>query len=168
MELFKRAKTVRLHSVREKYMVADDDKETVFQDRDGSTEKAEWEVIPTGENFIRFKSCYGKYLMASNATFLEGVKGKKVLQTELKPDLDGSINWEPLRDGFQVRLKTPTGSFLRPNGGVPPWRNTITHDNPHRPKTKEKVLWDIEVVQNLPSYRKQNSDSKLYCVFDNK
>ncbi|KAK9073753.1 hypothetical protein SSX86_006347 [Deinandra increscens subsp. villosa] len=83
-------------------MVADDDEQSVSQDRDGSTEKAEWEVFPTGEKYLRFKSCYGKYLMASNNPFLQGVKGKKVIQTELKPDLDGSVNWEPLRDGFQV------------------------------------------------------------------
>ncbi|XP_071733941.1 uncharacterized protein [Rutidosis leptorrhynchoides] len=164
MELFKKAKTIRLRSTKDKYMLADDDEETVFQDRDGSTEKAEWEVYLTGEHYIRFKSCYGKYLMASNTPFLQGVKGKKVVQTELKPDLDGSVNWEPERDGFQVRLKTYTGSFLRPNGGVPPWRNTITHDNPHRQKTKEKVLWDIEVVETLPSYRRNKSDSKLYCL----
>ncbi|KAJ0751757.1 putative actin-crosslinking [Helianthus annuus] len=168
MELFKKAKTIRLRSIKDKYMIADDDEQTVSQDRDGSIEKAEWEVFPTGEKYIRFKSCYGKYLMASNTPFLQGVKGKKVIQTELKPDLDGSVNWEPLRDGFQVRLKTHTGTFLRPIGGLPPWRNNITHDNPHRPKTKEKILWDIEIVEHLPSYRKTNSDSQLYSMLDPK
>ncbi|KAF5788835.1 putative actin-crosslinking [Helianthus annuus] len=93
MELFEKAKTIRLRSIKDKYMIADDDEQTVSQDRDGSNEKAEWEVFPTGEKYIRFKSCYGKYLMASNTPFLQGVKGKKVIQTELKPDLDGSVNW---------------------------------------------------------------------------
>lgn len=154
MQLFRKAKKICLRSVKDKYLVADDDEETVFQDRDGSSEKAEWVVYTAGKNHIRFKSYYGKYLMASNTPFLQGVKGKKVIQTELKPDLDGSVNWEPVRDGFQVRLKTHTGSFLRPNGGVPPWRNTITHDTPRRSKTREKVLWDIETVESLPSYQK--------------
>ncbi|KAD6454723.1 hypothetical protein E3N88_09429 [Mikania micrantha] len=168
MDLFKKAKTIRLRSVKDKYMIGDDDEQSVSLDRDGSTEKAEWEVFPTGENYIRFKSCHGKYLMASNTPFLQGVKGKKIIQTELKPDLDGSVNWEPLRDGFQVRLKTHTGGFLRPLGGLPPWRNNVTHDNPHRTKAKEKVLWDIEIVEHLPSYRKTNSDSQLYCMIDPK
>ncbi|PWA98834.1 actin cross-linking [Artemisia annua] len=168
MELFKKAKSIRLRSMKDKYMLADDDEETVFQDRDGTSEKAEWEVFPTGDHHIRFKSCYGKYLMASNNPFLQGVKGKKVMQTDLKPDLDGSVDWEPVRDGFQARLKTRAGTFLRPIGGLPPWRNAITHDNPHRLKTKEKVLWDIEIVETLPSYRKTNSDLQLYCVLDNK
>ncbi|KAD6455156.1 hypothetical protein E3N88_09862 [Mikania micrantha] len=82
-------------------MIGDDDEQSVSLDRNGSTENAEWEVFPTCENYIRFKSCHGKYLLASNTPFLQGVKGKKIIQTELKPDLDGSVNWEPLRDGFQ-------------------------------------------------------------------
>ncbi|KAI3701450.1 hypothetical protein L6452_26540 [Arctium lappa] len=163
MELFLKAKKVRLRSVKDKYLVADKDEESVSQDRDGSTENAEWEVYPTGEKFVRFKSYYGKYLMASNSLFLEGAKGKKVMQTELKPDIDGTVEWEPLGDGFQVRLKTRSGSFLRPNGGVPPWRNSVTHDTPRRPKTKEKVLWDVETVENLPSYQNKESETKLYC-----
>ncbi|KAI3709545.1 hypothetical protein L2E82_39307 [Cichorium intybus] len=164
MELFKKSKRIRLRSMKDKYLVADNDEETVFQDRDGSSEKAEWDVYTAGEKHVRFKSYYGKYLMASNALFLQGVKGKKVLQTELKPDLDGSVNWEPVRDDFQVRLKTHTGSFLRPIGGVPPWRNTITHDTPRRQKTQEKVLWDIETVEKLPSYQKEDSDNNHFCV----
>ncbi|KVI01259.1 Actin cross-linking [Cynara cardunculus var. scolymus] len=163
MELFEQAKKIRLRSIKDKYLVAEKDEESVSQDRDGSTENAEWEVYPTGEKFLRFKSYYGKYLMASNSMLLEGVKGKKVMQTELKPDIDGSVEWEPLRDGFQVRLKTVTGSFLRPIGGVPPWRNSVTHDICNRQKTKEKVLWNVEIVETLPSYQNNGSEKKLYC-----
>ncbi|KAL8239819.1 hypothetical protein R6Q59_016386 [Mikania micrantha] len=148
MDLFKKAKTIHLRSVKDKYIVGDDNEQSVSLDRDGSTENAKWEVFPTGENYICFKSCHGKYLMASNTPFLQGVKGKKIIQTKLKLDLDGSVSWEPLRDGFQVRPKTHTGSFL-PLGGLPPWRNNVTHDNPHRTKAKEKVLWDIEIVEHL-------------------
>ncbi|MFS7988881.1 hypothetical protein Hanom_Chr11g01040071 [Helianthus anomalus] len=73
MELFKKAKTIRLRSIKDKYMITDDDEQTVSQDRDGSMDKAEWEVFPTGE---------------------------RIIQTELKPDLDGSVNWEAITGRF--------------------------------------------------------------------
>ncbi|KAL2330036.1 hypothetical protein Fmac_017617 [Flemingia macrophylla] len=147
MEFFQRAEVVRLRSHHDKYLLADDDQEGVFQDRNGTYKNAKWTVeIVEGSNLVRLKSCYGKYLTASNMPFLLGATGKKVLQT-LPTRLGSSVGWEPIREGVQVRLMTRYGQFLRANGGLPPWRNSITHDIPHRTATANWVLWDVDLVQ---------------------
>ncbi|KAJ7974461.1 Actin cross-linking protein, putative (DUF569) [Quillaja saponaria] len=147
MELFQKAKVIRLLSHHEKYLLADDDKEIVCQDRNGSIKNARWTVeIVEGTNVLRLQSCYGKYLTASNLPFILGMRGKKVLQT-LPKRLDSSVEWEPIREGVQFRLKTRYGQYLRANGGVPPWRNSVTHDIPHRTATQDWVLWDVDVLE---------------------
>ncbi|XP_030530789.1 uncharacterized protein LOC115741173 isoform X1 [Rhodamnia argentea] len=148
MEFFTKAKSVRLLGHHDKYLLADDDGESVCQDRCGSVRQAKWTVeVVEGAGVVRLKSCYGKYLTASNVPFLLGMTGKKVLQTLPTRRLDSSLEWEPLRDGVQVRLKTRYGNFLRANGGLPPWRNSITHDIPHRTSTQDWILWDVDVLE---------------------
>ncbi|KAL9263473.1 hypothetical protein AKJ16_DCAP13462 [Drosera capensis] len=151
MDLFHSAKAVRLRSHHDKYLVAEEDEESVIQDRNGSSKNARWTVEFSGDadNAVCLKSCYGKYLTASNHPFLFGMTGKKVMQT-LPRRLDSSVEWEPIKEGNQVRLKTRYGNFLRANGGVPPWRNSVTHDVPHRSSTMEWILWDVivQVVDN--------------------
>ncbi|KAG4911594.1 hypothetical protein JHK82_052200 [Glycine max] len=145
-----KAKVVRLRSHHDKYMLADDDQENVFQDRNGCYMNAKWIVdVVENSNFIRLKSCYGKYLTASNMPFILRGTGKKVLQT-LPTRLNSSIEWEPIREGVQVRLRTRYGQYLRGNGGLPPWRNTITHDVPHRTATANWILWDVDIVELRP------------------
>ncbi|XVF58227.1 hypothetical protein PTKIN_Ptkin07bG0047500 [Pterospermum kingtungense] len=153
MDIFQKASVVRLCSHHDKYLLADDDQETVSQDRNGSGRNAKWrvELVDSSTTHIRLKSCYGKYLTASNMPFLLGMTGKKVLQT-LPRRLDSSVEWEPVRDGVQVRLRTRYGQYLRANGGLPPWRNHITHDVPHRTATQDWVLWNVDAVE----YRKQD------------
>ena len=148
MDFFRHAKAVRLRSHHSKYLLAEDDEETVTQDRNGSSKSARWlvEYVPEYDNIVRLKSCYGKYLTASNHPFLLGMTGRKVLQT-LPARLDSSVEWEPVKDGGRVKLKTRYGNFLRANGGVPPWKNTVTHDIPHRTATQDWVLWDVDVVE---------------------
>ncbi|CAH9087475.1 unnamed protein product [Cuscuta epithymum] len=150
MELFHRAKTVRLRSHHDKYLTADEDEESVTQDRNGTSPNARWTVeIPENtDNVIRLKSCYGKYLTASNHPFLLGMTGRKVLQT-LPGRLDSSLEWEPIREGKHVKFKTRYGQFLRANGGLPPWRNSVTHDIPHRTATQDWIVWDVHVVDIL-------------------
>lgn len=150
MELFHKAKAVRLQSHHDKYLTADEDEESVLQDRNGSSKNAKWtvEFVEKTDNVIRLKSCYGKYLTASNQPFLLGMTGRKVLQT-VPNRLDSSIEWEPIREGHQVKLRTRYGQFLRGNGGLPPWRNSVTHDIPHRTSTQDWILWDVHVVEIL-------------------
>ncbi|CAL0317213.1 unnamed protein product [Lupinus luteus] len=147
MEFFQKANVVRLRSYHDKYMLADDDQEGVYQDRNGTYKNAKWNVeIVENSNVIRLKSCYDKYLTASNMPFLIRGTAKKVLQT-MPRRLDSSIEWEPIREGVQVRLKTRYGQYLRGNGGLPPWRNSITHDVPHRTATANWILWDVDIVE---------------------
>ncbi|KAL0372428.1 UNVERIFIED_CONTAM: hypothetical protein Scaly_0924400 [Sesamum calycinum] len=150
MDVFRNAKTVRLKSVHDKYLIADDDEESVAQDRNGSTKSAKWtvEFLDYCDTIIRLKSCYGKYLTASNQPFLFGMTGRKVLQT-LPKRLDSSVEWEPIRESGAVKLKTRYGQFLRANTGLPPWRNSVTHDIPHRTKTQDWVCWEVHVVEIL-------------------
>ncbi|TKY65223.1 hypothetical protein E2542_SST08081 [Spatholobus suberectus] len=147
MEFFQKAKVVRLRSHHDKYLLADDDKEGVYQDRNGTYKNAKWTVeVVEGSNLIRLKSCYEKYLTASNMPFIFGATGKKVSQT-LPTRLNSSLGWEPIREGTQVKLRTRYGQYLRANGGLPPWRNSITHDIPHRTTTTNWILWDVDLVE---------------------
>lgn len=148
MDLFQRAKAVRLRSHHDKFLLAEDDDERVCQHRNGTTRKARWQVelvVDDDQPLIRLKSSYGKYLSASNEPFLLGFTGRKVLQAAPGRRLDSSLEWEPIRDGFQVKLKTRYGHFLRANGGPPPWRNTVTHDIPHL--HHDWVLWEVDIVE---------------------
>ncbi|CAK8530435.1 unnamed protein product [Lathyrus sativus] len=158
MEFFQRAKVVRLRSHHDKYLLADDDQEGVHQDRLGCCRNAKWTVeIIEHANLIRLKSIFGKYLTASNMPFLLGAKGKKVVQT-LPSRLNSSLEWEPIREGDHIRLRTRYGQYLRANGGLPPWRNSITHDIPHRSKTTNWVLWEVDLVEIRPPPPKQIED----------
>lgn len=149
MEIFEEASIVRLRSIHDKYLLAEDDKETVSQERGGSVRNARWTVEFLGFNstHIRLKSCYGKYLTASNMPFLLGMTGKKVLQT-LPKRLDSSVEWEPILVGSRIRLKTRYGQYLRANGGLPPWRNHITHDTPYRTSHQDWILWHVDIVRH--------------------
>ncbi|XP_010043850.2 uncharacterized protein LOC104432948 [Eucalyptus grandis] len=148
MEFFRNAKAVRLRSRHDKYLVAEEDEEGVTQGRDGSSRTARWSVefVLNSDAVLRLKSCYGKYLAASNQPFLLGMTGRKVVQS-LPRRLDSSLEWEPVREGSHVKLRTRYGNFLRANGGLPPWRNSVTHDVPHRTASQEWILWDVDVVE---------------------
>lgn len=148
--MFKRAKSVRLRSHHNKYLTADSDEEHVIQDRSGSKKSVKWNVefVEGSEGVIRLKSCYGRYLKAEDEEFLLGVTGRKVVQA-LPPKVDSSVEWEPVKENDRlVKLKTRYGNYLRANGGLPPWRNSITHDIPHR--HHGWILWDVDVVEIRP------------------
>ncbi|KAF3444743.1 hypothetical protein FNV43_RR14436 [Rhamnella rubrinervis] len=151
MEFFNKSKAVRLRSHLDKYLIADDDEETVRQSRiNASSRRTQWtvELVEGKSHVVRLSSCYGKYLTASDEPFLLGMTGQKVLQTiptSNKSESSSAIEWEPRKDGFQVKLRARSGgSYLRANGGTPPWRNSVTHDVPQRTATRDWILWDVE------------------------
>lgn len=152
MEFFNK-KAIRLKSHLNKYLVACDDQESVRQSRKGSSHKATWLVYPANHagDLIRLKSCYGKYLSASDSAFLLGMTGNKVVQKTPENDVEFSIDWQPERDGYQVKLKGFGGGYLRANGGTPPWRNGVTHDSLHDSPfaagaIQNWILWSVEEV----------------------
>jgi hypothetical protein len=77
--------------------------------------------------------------------------GKRVVQDMPVSVQDCSIDWEPRTEGFRVKLKTRGGKFLRANGSMPPWRNSVTHDIPHRTVTQDWVLWEVDVMDIIES-----------------
>ncbi|XP_022858930.1 membrane protein of ER body 1-like [Olea europaea var. sylvestris] len=156
MEFFKKAKSVQLKSCHGKYLTADPDEESVIQDFPTWSKSMVWkvEIVQGVENFIRFKSCYGKYLTASDVIFLQGMTGRKVVQTSPR-ELDSSVEWEPFMDGTKVKLKARYSNFLRANGGLPPWRNSITHDIPYT--HHDWICWEVDITETRP---KGNSGSK--------
>ncbi|XP_075656703.1 uncharacterized protein LOC142626882 [Castanea sativa] len=161
MDLFRNAKAVRLRSHHDKYLVAEEDQVSVTQERNGSStssKRAWWtvEFVKGTQSIIRLKSCYNKYLTASNHPFLFGATGHKVVQS-LPQRLDSSHEWEPINEGSRVKLKTRFGKFLRANGGVPPWRNSITHDIPFRDSSQNYILWDVDIVEIQAQSPSQNS-----------
>ncbi|XP_042003737.1 uncharacterized protein LOC121752702 [Salvia splendens] len=71
---------------------------------------------------------------------------KKVLQTRPGDLAAAAVEWQPVKEGSSVKLMTEQGKFLRANGGSPPWRNSVTHDVPHRTATQSWVLWGVDIV----------------------
>ncbi|KAG5521114.1 hypothetical protein RHGRI_033618 [Rhododendron griersonianum] len=146
MERFHNAKAVRLRSNHNKFLSAKEDEISVTQDESGSSENVCWtvEFCSESEDKIRLKSCYGKYLTTSNKRFLLGMTGRKVLQ--MAGFLDSSVEWQPIWEEDQVKLKTPNGKYLRANDNVWPWRDSVTHDIPYRTAKQDWILWDVEIV----------------------
>lgn len=154
MEFFNNAKAVRLKSHLDKYLVADDDEGTVRQSHDGASRRARWhvELVSGNPHVIRLRSAQGGlYLAASDESYLLGMTGKKVLLQQASSSSDSkrsdaAVEWEPIKEGYRVKLRTRGGKFLRANGATPPWRNSVTHDLPHRTATQDWVMWDVDVV----------------------
>lgn len=149
MEFFTKSKLVNLRSHLDKYLIDDNGK--LRQSRNGTVKRAQWtvekvEAFETHRHVVRLKSFNGKYLTATETPFRLGVTGKAVILTELEEGLDGKNEWEPIRDGFQVKFRSYCGKYLRGNGGAPPWRNSVTHDDSDSSVSKGCFLWDVETV----------------------
>ncbi|GAB4852791.1 hypothetical protein Ancab_016999 [Ancistrocladus abbreviatus] len=150
MEFFRGAKAVRLKGQHNRYLIAGDDEETVRQSGNGSSRNAQWivELVEGKKNAIRLRSCHRKYLCASDDAFLLGWTGKKVLQVSPSMKTDPSVQWEPLKDGASVKLRSWEGMFLRANGlMMPPWKNSVTHDSPLLTATQDWILWRVDVLE---------------------
>ncbi|CAN1321231.1 hypothetical protein LINPERPRIM_LOCUS31960 [Linum perenne] len=148
MEFFTKTKAIKLRSHLDKYLLADDDGYTVRQTRtSASSPPATWfvELIDGRNDVVRLRSSFGTYLTASDAPFLLGAAGYKAVQTSTTGGSpaasDRRQEWRPMRDGFQVRLRSRCGKYLRG------WRNSVTHDDgPHGGAGRRWMLWDVEAV----------------------
>ncbi|KAF3457461.1 hypothetical protein FNV43_RR02119 [Rhamnella rubrinervis] len=151
MELFRNAKVVKLISYHVAYLRAGLDEESVIQGRNGTYPTASWtvEIVSNSGSkpIIRLKSCYDKYLTASDLPLMLGWTGQKVFQTRPQ-DLGPSVEWEvDIISGNKVRLKNLSrNSFLRANGGILPWRNTVTHQIQNG-ESNNDWNWDVQIVQ---------------------
>ncbi|XP_058193348.1 uncharacterized protein LOC131310381 isoform X1 [Rhododendron vialii] len=145
-DLYPNGMVVRLRSKNNKYLFAGEDKISVTLVESDSSENVRWtvEFSYESDDIFRLKSCYGRYLTPSNQPFLLGLTGRKVLQMASR--LDSSVEWELVEEGKDwVKLITRDGSFLRANGGLPPWKDTVTHDVPWA--FQDLVLWDVQPVE---------------------
>ncbi|XP_019185252.1 PREDICTED: uncharacterized protein LOC109180218 [Ipomoea nil] len=141
-QMFENAKVVRLKEHNKgKYLVANNDEKTLKQRSDGSTRNALWTVEAVeGQRYLRLRSCHGKYLTASNMPLIPRGSCQRVVAS-LPDRLTSATEWEIEGEGI-VRLKTRYGQFLRQNGGIMPWRNTLVHNN----RVNRSSLWEIEVI----------------------
>ncbi|KAF3455415.1 hypothetical protein FNV43_RR00042 [Rhamnella rubrinervis] len=151
MELFRNAKVVKLISYHVAYLCAGLDEESIIQGRNGTYPTASWtvEIVSNSGSkpIIRIKSCYDKYLTASDLPLMLGWTGQKVFQTRPQ-DLGPSVEWEvDIISGNKVRLKNLSrNSFLRATGGMPPWRNTVTRQIQNA-ESNNDWNWDVQIVQ---------------------
>lgn len=154
MEFFTFFKSVKLRSHLHKYLTATHDHQTVRQTTNPSATGTIWaiEFVEGKTDSIRLRSRHGNYLSATDLNFLLGATGRKVI-CQTKHDAAWScVEWEPVRDGDRVKLMSWCGSYLRGNGAMPPWRNSVTHDEPRFSSTKGWILWDVEPVVEIPNY----------------
>ncbi|KAF2550433.1 hypothetical protein F2Q68_00035245 [Brassica cretica] len=152
MELFSKANAVKLLGHHGMFLFADDDLKTIRQSPKGYSRLAIWtvETIVGEPKLIRLRSCHGTYLTASSKPFLLGMTGEKVTQTQSPNNpMDCQTQWEPMGDGVSVKLKSWCGKWMRANGGTPPWRKSVTHDEPPTSKTKNWLRWYVITIDGF-------------------
>ncbi|KAJ0818037.1 putative actin-crosslinking [Helianthus annuus] len=167
MDVLRNDMIIRIKNNQGRYLVAQQDEESVSKSRDGSTKNAQWTVEMYDEESLYLKSCYGKYLTASNQPSIPGLIARNLRVTQTQPaKRNTSHRWLPVsqpdpREPHSVWLKTPHSSYLRSHYGPPPLGNLITHDpiwkDTPNPRNK-KILWHIEIVDS-PSNTLKNSIS---------
>ncbi|KAJ4974724.1 hypothetical protein NE237_007898 [Protea cynaroides] len=103
---------------------------------------------------------------------LESLRHFLKIQTVLKDAEERQIKDKSVQYWLQelkdVKLRSLEGTFLRANGGPPPWRSSITHDVPHCPATQDRVLWHVEVVDNVEADESfADFQSQISSLFSN-
>ncbi|XP_024388378.1 uncharacterized protein [Physcomitrium patens] len=161
MEFFKDVHSVRLLTQNGKYLWAAEDRNSVALRRGENTYGVDWrvEVVPE-RNTIRLKSVYDLYLKPSDYASALGFTGRKIRQS-FASKADSSLEWEPVRSDSCVKFTAKGDKFLRANGGVPPYRNTVTYDVPMRKSKQHEVLWTVVVVKLKDPLRLQLKNSPL-------
>ncbi|CAH1437651.1 unnamed protein product [Lactuca virosa] len=170
MNIFRDDLIIRLKYGKDRYLIAEQDEESVSKCRDGSTKNAQWTIEMNDEESLFLKSCYGKYLTASNQPSIPGMIAKHLKVTQTSPEKKNtSHQWLPVSQSpmiqsdpvkqYSIWLKTPHGSYLEAHTG----RNLITHDLLRRKgcnPLNKKILWHIEIVES-PSDQWRHSGSVI-------
>nr|XP_043615694.1 uncharacterized protein LOC122587579 [Erigeron canadensis] len=187
MEQFPNRSIIRLKSFKDKYLFAENDEESVSQSRDGSTRNSRWIVEVVDEDCISLKSCFGKYLTASNKPSIPGMRARflKVTQTRLGNKYpndhmtiiddslitgkwNSALQWVPLMSEVypEVRLKTHYGNYLQSNKGPPPLGNMVTHDLPRKEGPMNKrISWQVELVEAPSDIFRESETFKSRVTF---
>ncbi|KAI3704763.1 hypothetical protein L1987_74992 [Smallanthus sonchifolius] len=167
MEVFQNDMIIRLKNNQGRYLVAQQDEESVSKSRDGSTQNAQWKIEMHDEESIYLKSCYGKYLTASNQPSIPGLVARNLKVIQTQPEKRNTSHlWLPVsqtdtQEPHSVWLTTLHNTYLRAHSGPAPLGNMITHDlfRKENPKThNKKILWHIEIVDS-PSNTLKHSES---------
>ncbi|KAI5316959.1 hypothetical protein L3X38_036666 [Prunus dulcis] len=137
MEFFNTTKAVKLRSHLDKYLVADDNQESVRQSRNGASRKARWtvELVDNKSHVVRLKSCHGLYLASADHPFLLGMTGRKVLQAEADKSMGFKFEWETNATAFSSSCGRGAASTCAPtvsrrHGGTPSLTTTLPRPLP--------------------------------------
>lgn len=169
MEVFKNDMIIRLKNGQEKYLIAQQDKDSVSKSKDGFTKNAQWTIEVNDEESVYFKSCYGKYLTASNQPSIPGMVARNLRVTQTLPEKKNTSHlWIPVgpsdpREPNLIWLRTLHGSYLKAHSGPSSLKTLITHDLIRKDKPEshnKKILWQVEVV-DFPSEVLKHSESVM-------
>ncbi|KAL8240731.1 hypothetical protein R6Q59_014086 [Mikania micrantha] len=173
MEILQNEMIIRLQNNQGKYLIAQQDEESVSKSRDGTTKNAQWKIEMHDEESIYLKSCYGKYLTASNQPSIPGVVARNLKVTQTQPEKRNTSHlWLPVsrydpQEPHLVWLTTLHNTYLRAHSGPLPLGNMITHDllrkDMPNPRNK-RILWHIEIVES-PSNTLKHSESVIFRIF---
>ncbi|GFQ02946.1 hypothetical protein PHJA_002438400 [Phtheirospermum japonicum] len=110
--------------------------------------KSRWtvEFMHGKHDIICLMSTHGLYPIAVEEPFLLAMMREKILQTLPEKMMDGTVEWEPVKEGLNVKLMTSSEKFLRANGAAPPWRISIMHNVPQWMATQSWVLWVVDII----------------------
>ncbi|XP_065008971.1 uncharacterized protein LOC135639124 [Musa acuminata AAA Group] len=149
MEFFEGAMTVRLQSCHGTYLVVDEHWHRVMLRSDRFCDGARWTVVivtdASGQRRLRLRSFYGRYL-APHPTDDSIFFGRKVMLDDLGP----GVNWEPLRENSDVRLRCVFNQFLRADSVNLTWREPVTVDYRSILGIRRRFLWRVEAIGVAP------------------
>ncbi|XP_071739000.1 uncharacterized protein [Rutidosis leptorrhynchoides] len=169
MELFQDNMIIRLKNGQDRYLIAHRDEISVSKSRDGFTKNAQWTIELNDKESLYLKSCYEKYLTASNQPSIPGMIARNLKIIQNQPVKKNTSHlWLPVgqsdpQEPHSFWLKTLHGSYLKSHSGPPPLGNVITHDLLQQDKLNsqnKKITWHVEIVDS-PSDTWKHSDSMM-------
>ncbi|PWA71098.1 actin cross-linking [Artemisia annua] len=116
MDIFRNDMIIHLKNVQDKYLIAQQDEQSVSKSRNGFTKNAQWKVEVNDEDSLYLKSCYGKYLTASNQPLIPGMTARNLRVTQTQPEKKNTSHlWLPVG---QPEQREPHTMWLRTLHGM--------------------------------------------------